>query len=112
MNEKIFELQSQLRSLSQQFPDREEFAAAHSYLGLHLELAKELEKSSPSLAIEQYKLAESCQVCIGTFSTGSGEGLASMSALYDIMACRAELEEQLAFASKQTNSSSKSLRYK
>jgi hypothetical protein len=102
MNRKITELQSQLELLSQQHPNREGFAEAHSYLGLHLSLAKELKKTSPSRAIEHYKLAESCQSSIGTFATGSGEGLASMGALYEIMADRAELEERLAYKSKRT----------
>lgn len=102
MNKKIVELQKKLLALNEQFPDRSKFDAALACLGVHLELAKAAEESHPTLAIEQYRLAEECQGCIGNYATGSGEGLASMSALYDIMADRAELEERLAHKRKRT----------
>jgi hypothetical protein len=101
MSKKTNELQEKLRLLQKQFPNRDKFVAAHVFLDVHLQLARAAKRSAPALAIEQYKLAESCQCCIGTYATGSGEGLASMAALYDIMAERAELEEQLAHSRKR-----------
>jgi hypothetical protein len=62
------------------------------------EWAAALEATDPHGALTQYSLAEDCQWTIGTFSTGGGEGLASMSEVYRIMGLRAAiLERQLRY---------------
>ena len=61
----------------------------------HLELAADLEKSDPNRAMKHYSLAEDHQWTIGTFSTGGGEGLASMSEVYRIQGLRADVLERL-----------------
>src|SRR5262249_22331520 len=65
------------------------------FLDFHLEWAAALESRDPEGAIRQYLLAEGCQITIGTGATGSGEGLASMAALYEIKGKRADLLERL-----------------
>jgi hypothetical protein len=47
-------------------------------------------------AIAAWSEAESHQWTIGTWSTGSGEGLASMGCVYELMLRRATCEERLA----------------
>ena len=96
----IAALLAQLQDLSKKYPNRWSLASASSHLVLHLQIAEAAEQMDPKLAIEHYRNAEECQRTIGTFSTGSGEGLASMMELYDIMVKRAEVEEQLARLSK------------
>jgi hypothetical protein len=86
----------QLDELTVKYPHKSEFEAAYAFLDLHLKWADAAEASEPQKALEQYRLAEDCQRTIGTFATGSGEGLASMAALYKIMGKRADLEEKLA----------------
>lgn len=88
--------EQELKRLSVLYPDRSTFDAAYAFISVHLPFAEAAVKLEPQLAIEQYRLAEECQGTIGTYSTGSGDGLASMMDLYDIMAKRAELEEQVA----------------
>lgn len=87
---------SQLDALKAKYGDNSGFEAAYAFLDLHLKWAAAVEASDPQEAIEQCLLAEDCQATIGTFATGSGEGLASMAALYEIMGKRADLEETLA----------------
>src|SRR5205823_114403 len=72
----------------------------YALLEFHLEWADAVKSSDPGLAIQQYRLAEDQQSTIGTYATGSGEGLASMAALYEIMGKRADLIELLADAAK------------
>jgi len=67
----------------------------YALLEFHLRWAKAAKASNPELAVRQYLLAEKQQSTIGTFATGAGEGLASMSDLYGIMEKRAELLERL-----------------
>ena len=71
---------------------------AYALLEFHLEWADAVKSSDPGLAIQQYHLAEDQQTIIGSYATGSGEGLASMAALYEIMGKRADLMESLAGA--------------
>jgi hypothetical protein len=87
---------AELEALTARFGNKDSFEAANAFLDLHLRWATAVAVSEPQKAIEQYLLAEDCQRTIGTFATGSGEGLASMSALYEIMGKRADLEEKLA----------------
>ncbi len=101
MDKTIANLKEQLKALGKRYPDRGSFEALNAYLRLHLQIARVAKESETAISIEHYKLAEECQGSIGTYATGSGEGLASMLALYDIMAERAELEEQLAYDSSQ-----------
>jgi len=86
----------ELAALKKQYPDQFTFEATYAYLALHCRTAEALEKSDPLQAIEQYRLAEERQSQVGSFATGSGEGLASMAELYQLMAKRAALEERLA----------------
>jgi hypothetical protein len=95
----VSELESfsrQLIALQAKYPNKGDFEAAYAFLDLHLKWADAARSSNPKLAVEQYLLAEDCQSTIGTFATGSGEGLASMAALYAIMGKRADLEEKCA----------------
>src|SRR5579862_8516388 len=62
----------------------------------HLDWAQAVQSTQLELAIQQYLLAEDHQSTIGTFATGSGEGLASMAELYGIMGKRADVMERLA----------------
>ncbi len=101
MSKSLEDLEKQLKELEKKYPNRWGFDAANAFLHLHLRIARAAKSSSLANAIEHFKNAEGYQSCIGTFATGSGEGLASMLALYDIMAERAELEEQLARESSQ-----------
>jgi hypothetical protein len=57
--------------------------------------AEAVKTMDPETAIRQYKLAEDCQWTIGSYATGSGEGLASMAELYGIMGKRAAVLERL-----------------
>lgn len=82
----------QLRRDSQKDPP---FERTYAFLAFHLEWAEVLKETDPIVAIRQFACAEDCQRTIGTFATGSGEGLASMGALYEIMGKRADLTEGL-----------------
>ncbi len=86
----------ELAALKKQYPDPFTCDATYAYLDLHCRTAEALEKSDPLQAIEQYRLAEDRQSQVGSFASGSGEGLASMAELYQLMAKRAALEEKLA----------------
>lgn len=83
-------------ALKKKHKDSTSFEGAYAFLDLHARTAKALEKTNPLEALNQYRLAESCQQTIGSFATGSGEGLASMADLYRLMAKRAALEESIA----------------
>ncbi|MCB9727195.1 MAG: hypothetical protein H6746_01795 [Deltaproteobacteria bacterium] len=64
-------------------------------LALERSRAARLAETDDARAVEHYLAAEDAQRTLGTFATGSGEGLASMAALYAIMADRARLHERL-----------------
>jgi hypothetical protein len=83
--------------------DKYGFETAHAFLDLHLKWATAVQSTDPAQALQQYRLAEDCQRTIGTYATGSGEGLASMFALYEIMGERAELEEKIANSTKESS---------
>jgi hypothetical protein len=83
-------------ALAVEYPDRNRFDAACAFQTLHLRWAAATRTSNPPLAIVQYRLAEDCQATIGSYATGSGEGLQSMRELYAIMTKRANLEERIA----------------
>lgn len=89
-------------ALMSAFENKNSFEAVYAFQVLHLEWAASVETSDPALAVEQYRLAEERQRTIGTYATGSGEGLASMAALYEIMGKRAEVEEALANAASNS----------
>lgn len=83
---------ARLRELKKEFGDASRFEAACAYLDLHLEWAKAAESAKPpdfETAERELRFAASCQATIGTFATGSGEGLESMAELYAIMKRRA-----------------------
>ena len=82
------ELKRELEKAS--LPDR-----VYALLDFHLEWAAAVEKSDPETALKQYLAAEDHQSTIGSYATGSGEGLASMAALYEIMGKRARVLERL-----------------
>jgi hypothetical protein len=84
-----------------EYGTRTVFDRTYALLDFHLEWAEAVKATDPGLAIRQYLLAEKQQSTIGTFATGSGEGLASMSELYGIMGKRAELLEELAGAASE-----------
>lgn len=90
----------ELAALKKKYPNAHTFEAVHAYLDFHTRTAEALTKSNPLEALEQYKLAEACQGEVGSFATGSGEGLASMADLYKLMSQRAALEERIAQAAK------------
>ncbi|HZE97164.1 MAG TPA: hypothetical protein VE981_09055 [Planctomycetota bacterium] len=74
------------------------FDHAYAFLDFHLEWAEAIKATDPEGAIRQYGLAEDCQSTIGTGATSGGEGLASMTALYEIMGKRADVIEGIADA--------------
>jgi hypothetical protein len=75
---------------------KDEFEKVSAFLSFHLEWAEALAASDPAGAIQRFEAAENYQSTIGTFASGSGEGLASMGALYEIMGKRALATERLA----------------
>lgn len=89
-----------LEQLKRDYAGRPPSDRTYALLAFHLEWAEAVKSSDPGLAIQQYRLAEDQQTTIGTYATGSGEGLASMAELYEIMGKRADLIERLADASK------------
>lgn len=90
----------ELAALKKQYRNEHAFEAVYAYLDLHTRTAEALAKSNPLEALEQYKLAEDRQSQVGSFATGSGEGLASMADLYKLMSQRAALEERIAKSAK------------
>ncbi len=84
--------------LKRAYAGKDEWDRQEAFKAFHLEWAAELEATDPQGAMKQYGLAEDCRWTIGTFSTGGGEGLASMSEIYRIKGLRADiLERQLRF---------------
>lgn len=84
--------------LKRELEGKDEWTRQEALKAFHLEWAKALEATDPNGAQRQYRFAEDCQWTIGTFSTGGGEGLASMSEVYRIRGLRADvLERQLRF---------------
>ncbi|HLY11569.1 MAG TPA: hypothetical protein VKW04_19870 [Planctomycetota bacterium] len=82
--------------LEREYQGSNPFDRAYAFLAFHLEWADALSAADPEAAIRQYRLAEDCQLTIGTGATSGGEGLASMGALYEILGKRADLVERLA----------------
>ena len=74
------------------------FDRAYAFLDFHLQWAEALKETDPEGAIRQYSLAEECQWTIGTGATSGGEGLASMTAVYEIQGKRADVLERMADA--------------
>lgn len=83
-------------ALQAKHPNPHRFEAACEYLNLETQWAAALEASDKPGAIRHLAEAERHQATIGSFATGSGEGLASMACLHDLMLRRAALEEQCA----------------
>jgi hypothetical protein len=92
------DFEKRLEQLKRDYRDRPLSDRTYALREFHLEWAQAVQSSQPELAIQQYLLAEDQQSTIGTFATGSGEGLASMSELYGIMGKRADVLERLAGA--------------
>ena len=69
------------------------FEAAYAFLALYEKQARAVRASDPAEAVRLLKLAEDCQATIGTYATGSGEGLESMANLYALMGERAQILE-------------------
>lgn len=84
------------RALQAKYPSPHQFEAAYDYLDLETQWAAALEATDKLGAIQHLAEAERHQSTIGTFATGSGEGLESMACLHELMLKRAALEEQCA----------------
>jgi hypothetical protein len=82
-------------ALMRNLASKDAFEKTTALLEFHLEWAEAVKDADPEVALRQYQLAENCQATIGSYATGSGEGLASMVALYEIMGKRAVLLERL-----------------
>ena len=104
------ELDRSLERLRQEYRDRTLLDRTYALLDFHLGWAEATKSTQPELAVRQYLLAEAQQSTIGTFATGSGEGLASMSSLYGIRGKRADLLERLADAASDRAVSHRFLR--
>jgi len=92
------EFEWRFEQLQREYAGRPHYERTYALLEFHLEWADAVKSTDPKHAIRQYLLAEDQQSTIGTYATGSGEGLASMAALYEIMGKRAEVIEHLADA--------------
>lgn len=90
------DFQKHFEQLKQEYEHKDGYERAATFLDFYLRWAAALESSDPHGAIAKYKCAEECQSTVGTFASGSGEGLASMAALYEIMGKRAAVVERLA----------------
>ncbi len=95
------EFERRYEQVKRDWADQPPYERTYALLAFHLEWAEAVKSGDPGLAIQQYRLAEEQQSTIGTYATGSGEGLASMAALYEIMGKRADLIERLADAAKE-----------
>jgi hypothetical protein len=76
-------------------PNPWELEAQAELQQLHLTRAAALEAAGSAEGLAHLRAAEDIQWTIGTESTSAGEGLASMSKLYEIRARRARLCERL-----------------
>jgi len=85
-----------LAALQKQHASAHTFEGAHAYLNLHVNWADALVPTDKRGAIEHLAEAEKHQWTIGTFATGSGEGLESMLHVHELMARQAKLEESCA----------------
>jgi len=94
------EFERRYEQLKRDWADHPPYERTYALLAFHLEWAAAVTSSDPGLAIQQYRLAEEQQSTIGTYATGSGEGLASMAELYETMGKRADLIERLADLAK------------
>jgi hypothetical protein len=87
---------ARLAALQAKYPNPREFEAAYAYLDLETDWAAALEATDKPSAIQHLAAAEKHQITIGSYATGSGEGLESMDRLHDLMRKRAKLEEKCA----------------
>ena len=88
---------SELEALKKNYrTDPNGFEATYAFLDLYTKHARAVTASNPAEAIRLFKLAEDCQGTIGTYATGSGEGLASMAALYELMGECADVLDAMA----------------
>jgi hypothetical protein len=76
-------------------PNPWEIEAQAELQQLHLARAEVLEAADAAEALAHLRAAEDIQWTMGSESTSAGEGLASMSRLYEIRARRARLCERL-----------------